>query len=316
LIWIKGVWDRHFIPAVSFEIFIDQQLYAVQLKSKIHQDTIVALLNSTYFAIFQELIGRVTFGEGILWIAVYEPMQLQIPDPRKITNDVLVKLIKTFSKLKQREISTVFEEIGASSPEEVSPDKVKPDRRELDKIVMGEILGLTEEEQLEVYRAVVELVRSRIEKAKSVQKGRKVGELDINGLVDSVLKEVEKLYGIQTKKFPEDYIDECSCRVIEVPRGSRVESGYDLEGPYVDIDGEKLRCSSIYEAKFIEYALLAGRNRIPIPEDENVLKRAVEERTKILSGARVKVEEFLNEVIADRKLREKVRFEVFRRLGV
>jgi len=50
----------------------------------------------------------------------------------------------------------------------VSLGKVKPDRRELDRIVMGEILGLTDDEQLEVYRAVVDLVRSRIEKAKSV----------------------------------------------------------------------------------------------------------------------------------------------------
>jgi type I restriction-modification system DNA methylase subunit len=315
-IWIKGVWDRHFIPAVSFEIFIDQQLYAVQLKSKIHHSTIIALLNSTYFAIFQELIGRVTFGEGILWIAVYEPMQLQIPDPRKITNDVLVKLIKTFSKLKQREIGTVFEEIGASSSEEVSLDKVKPDRRELDKIIMGEILGLTEEEQLEVYRAVIDLVKSRIERAKSVQKRKKVGNIDIDELVNSVLKDVEELYGIETKKFPEDYIGNCSYRIVRIPRGTKVEAGVDLEGAYVRIDGEEIRCSSDYEAKFIEYAILAGKTEIMIPEDENILRRAVEERGKFLRDARARLDEVLKEMITDKKLREKVRYEAFRRLGI
>jgi len=41
-----------------------------------------------------------------------------------------------------------------------------PDRRELDKIVF-EVLGLTKEEQLEVYRAVLELVKNRLLKAKS-----------------------------------------------------------------------------------------------------------------------------------------------------
>jgi len=45
-----------------------------------------------------------------------------------------------------------------------------------------------------------------------------------------------------------------------------------------------------------------------------MLRRAVEERTKLLKDARAKLEEFLNETIADRKLREKVRFEAFRRL--
>ena len=37
----------------------------------------------------------------------------------------------------------------------------------MDKIVI-EVLGLNEEEQLEVYRAVVELVKNRLEKARSV----------------------------------------------------------------------------------------------------------------------------------------------------
>jgi len=42
-----------------------------------------------------------------------------------------------------------------------------PDRKALDDIVF-DILGLTEEERKEVYRAVGELVKNRLEKAKSV----------------------------------------------------------------------------------------------------------------------------------------------------
>ena len=42
-------------------------------------------------------------------------------------------------------------------------EKAKPDRRELDKIIMGEILGLTEWEQLEVYQTIIDLVKSRIQ---------------------------------------------------------------------------------------------------------------------------------------------------------
>jgi len=41
-----------------------------------------------------------------------------------------------------------------------------PDKKELDKIVF-EVLGLTEKEHLEVYRAVLELVKNRLLKAKS-----------------------------------------------------------------------------------------------------------------------------------------------------
>ncbi|HPZ74943.1 MAG TPA: hypothetical protein PK723_03900, partial [Candidatus Pacearchaeota archaeon] len=42
-----------------------------------------------------------------------------------------------------------------------------PDRKELDDIVF-DALGLTEEERKEVYWAVAELVKARLDKAKSV----------------------------------------------------------------------------------------------------------------------------------------------------
>ena len=70
---------------------------------------------------------------------------------------------------------SVFKEI-APSPAEVSFEKVRPDRLELDKIVLRDMLGLSEKEHLEVYRAVVDLVKSRLEKAKSVGKKSKKGE--------------------------------------------------------------------------------------------------------------------------------------------
>ncbi|MDI6884758.1 MAG: hypothetical protein QMD22_00115 [archaeon] len=49
-------------------------------------------------------------------------------------------------------------------------EKIKSDRRSLDKFLMGEILGLTEEEQKDFYRAVCELVKQRLEKERSVKK--------------------------------------------------------------------------------------------------------------------------------------------------
>ena len=52
-------------------------------------------------------------------------------------------------------------------------EKVKPDRRELDKIIMGEIFGLTDEEQLEVYQSIIDLVKSRIQKAQTFNTKKK-----------------------------------------------------------------------------------------------------------------------------------------------
>jgi hypothetical protein len=50
---------------------------------------------------------------------------------------------------------------------------------ELDKIVLRDMLGLSEKEHLEVYQAVVDLVKSRLEKAKSVGKKSRKSEASL-----------------------------------------------------------------------------------------------------------------------------------------
>lgn len=121
---------------------------------------------------FYELYGRSSLGQGVLDIDVWMTERIPVINP-KLDISIFQKIEKAFEKLSERPVGSVFEETGTEKPEEVSLDKVKPDRRELDKIVMGEILGLTEDEQLEVYRAVIDLVRSRIERARSVERFKK-----------------------------------------------------------------------------------------------------------------------------------------------
>ena len=123
-------------------------------------------------------------------------------------------------KLTKRPIGSVFEEIGANYPEEVSLDRVKPDRRKLDKIVMEEILGLSEKEQLDVYRAVVDLVKSRIERAKSVKKKTKKGKFDISALAEDILQETKIK---ELKKFPDEYVTGGDFREMRVPEDDPVE---------------------------------------------------------------------------------------------
>jgi hypothetical protein len=311
LIWIKGIWDRHFIPATYFEIFVDQQLYTVLLKSKIYHDVITALLNSTYFAIFQELTGRVTFGEGVLWVAVYEPMQLQIPNPDNITNETLKKLNETFNRLKQRKIGTVFDEIGAYSHEEVSLNKVKPDRRELDKLIMGEILGLGEEEQLEVYKAVIDLVKTRIEKAKTVTKRKKKKkDIDIEALANGVISRLN----IKIKKFPDDYLGDYKglwSKEIKIPKGHPT-FGNDLFGYYVQVGGKEIYRSTDHdEAKFIYFAALTGASSVKLPLDKKAIIVALEAFEKDYRKLKEEVDTLLSTLISDAKVGKEVEDKVW-----
>ena len=203
-----------------------------------------------------------------------------------------------FKEMKERPIKGIFEEIDL------------PDRRELDRIIMGEILGLSEEEQLEVYKAVIDLVKARIERARSVKKApKRIKGIDVDALINSVLKEL----GGKLKRFPDDYIGVCECRELEVPKG-KVEVGSDLQGFYVRVEGQEIRCESPYEAKYIQYAIINGHTKIKIPVDKNILEKAVEEYELILRETKKRISDFLETAIPDRKVRRKIEDVVWEKL--
>lgn len=154
----------------------DQSFYSILPKSSVNPILLWGILNTTMVAgLFRELVSGASgpLGEGALWTAVYEAKQLFVLNVSHIhLNNVFEK---TITQIGNREALSIFQELGLPKPnrdysnikpEDVTLDKIMPDRRELDKIIF-EALGLTEEEQLEVYRAVVELVKERLVKAKS-----------------------------------------------------------------------------------------------------------------------------------------------------
>ncbi len=174
-------------------VFEDKKLYGITPRKPSDTLILAALLNSTMSQFFIEFTCRqLTGSQAIADIDVIVVESLPILHVNKISKSIKAKLIDKFNNLAKTDAESIFKEISFS-PEEVFLDKVKPDRRELDKIIMGEILGLTDKEQLEVYRAVVDLVKSRIEKAKSFGKRKKTKEgIDIDALKDTIIKGIDK----------------------------------------------------------------------------------------------------------------------------
>jgi len=102
-----------------------------------------------------ELEGRRNFGEGVLWIAVYEANKVYVLNPRVLTQVRIGAIKSAFEKVASRPVRSIYDEV------------TQPDRRELDNIIF-DVLGLTQGERDAVYEAVVELVRKRLEKAGSL----------------------------------------------------------------------------------------------------------------------------------------------------
>ena len=153
-------------------MYADCRLYLAEVNHCLQ-----GLLNSTVVILLSEATARqYGGGGGPRTFMVYEVKGQLLPNSSSLTATQSRRLEEAFEGLYKREIKSVFEELGLPKPnrdysnihpEDVSLDRVLPDRRALDKVVF-EVLGLTEEEQLEVYRAVVELVKNRLVKARSV----------------------------------------------------------------------------------------------------------------------------------------------------
>ena len=123
-----------------------------------HQN-IDLFMNSTLFWLFENILGRKSFGGGLLKVQTYE---LEETFVMPMGGNKLRKA------LYEREIKPIFQELGFDKNKPIRSQQPKPlpDRAELDKIVFDE-LGLTEQERKEVYWAVAELVKNRLDKAGS-----------------------------------------------------------------------------------------------------------------------------------------------------
>jgi len=172
-------------------VSLNKNLYGVSVKKSGLNKTIAVMLNSTLTALFLEIFSRQPGGGGgPLDMDVIVAQNLLIPN---------VKLIEKFKKqllklnILKRNIESVFKEIGTEDKDQINMDSVSPDRCELDAIVMNDMLGLTENDQLDVYRAVVDMVKSRIEKAQSVE-SEEVSEdgIYVNKLREKVIDQLVK----------------------------------------------------------------------------------------------------------------------------
>ena len=148
LLWIETMHESFKVHRNAPFIYESDKFYGIKSENNI--DTLTALLNSTLVILFKLLSGFHSLGGGALKTAVYEVKDFRIIQPELLTfNTDLVEV------LVQREIGTIQEDVENSN------------RSDLDKIIF-DVLNLTKGERDGVYEAVIQLVTTRLQKAKSV----------------------------------------------------------------------------------------------------------------------------------------------------
>lgn len=274
----------------------------------------MAFLNSSIIPLLIEIDGITNLGEGAVYTNVYWLKLLKVPTHESISNKRVHSVVE---KLKNHKVLSIFDELAANTPEEVSIEKVKPIRRELDKIIMGDILGLTEDEQLEVYRAVVDLVSSRIEKAKSVKKkGRTTEGVDIEMMTKTIKERLgDKLLGnfyrekILTQKNLKTVKLFSPTKDIEIRKDFLKGSGWLLSS-----GKDIIECDSEVEAEYIKIWLESGLEKIKVPRDETYLSKILPE----LKALKERIDQIISEHIfsitsqkLQRRILQKLQGELF-----
>lgn len=274
-------------------VFEDKKLYGVTPKNLKDTILLASLLNSTVSRLFIEFTCRqLTGSQAIADIDVAVVERLLVPNPKFMPAELKRRLENGFSHLSQHPAESVFKEIGSSIT--LSYQDVKHARREIDKIIMGEILGLTEEEQLEVYRAVVDLVKSRIKKAKSIGKKHKTKEgIDIDLLVKSVMERIgdetlEKFY--REKVLSQETL---STKALLKTAG-KVKIEQSLFGWRLVAGRKYIDCASEAEAKYLQIWQNFGLEEVKVPQDENYLRDIVPE----LSALKERIDEVIDRISA------------------
>ncbi len=196
-----------------------------------------------------------------------------------------------------------MDEIRETTPGQVT---ITESRKQIDEIVMGEILGLTDEEQLEVYRAVVDLVKSRIEKAKSFGKRGKTKEgLDIELFIKTVMDKVgEDTMG---KFYQEKILSHKPLTTKRLPRVSgeaKIEP--ELFGWRLSSGRQRIDCASEYEARYLKVWLEASLDSVRMPKDEDYLKEITLQLEKIKEKIDETFETYLNSIVTI-KLQQRLR---------
>ena len=173
MFWVKETNDRLGVFLSNNNMLCDCRLYYTKGNSQLQNS-----VNATLFGFISEILSRGGLGEGAIGfiseilsrgglgegaksLMVYEVNNLLTINP------VLLKVNRLL--LDKRDLKSIFEELGINPNLPIREQKPNPytDRKALDDVVF-DMLDLTQDERNEVYWAVCELVKNRLDKARSV----------------------------------------------------------------------------------------------------------------------------------------------------
>ena len=149
-------------------VIANDKLYAVYPHEPHMEKALVAAANSTIVDFFSEF-ASLSYGgfRAPSDLSVYETRKLLVPNLSLLTDEQLHRLEVAFNNYSTQKLGSLRQEYGIEQENVIYLNKIQPNLRAIDEILMGELLELTDQEQLEIYTTVFELAEGRFLKAKS-----------------------------------------------------------------------------------------------------------------------------------------------------
>lgn len=153
LFWQKAHYTKHIAYYSQQPFYLDQQFYGIESNGEIGEKLLAAILNSSFYALMKILYGREMSGRSIK-AAVYEVARFPIPNPQELREEEKEQLLAAFDQMLDKDMTgAIYDQFD------------DPARSRLDKALF-DILGLSENEQNEVYEGVERLTRQIRERDK------------------------------------------------------------------------------------------------------------------------------------------------------
>lgn len=154
-----GIHDRHSVYINNTNAHTHKRFVCIDPHEGVTQDILFALLNSTLETLLLELHGVVRNGGLLEMKSVGE---LPMIDLDKLTAADRAGLQAAAEMLKSEGIQPLRAQLGTADPNAVSIETVVDSQRAIDEIVMGDVMGLSQQEQEQVYQEVLQRVTVRI----------------------------------------------------------------------------------------------------------------------------------------------------------
>jgi hypothetical protein len=177
---------------------------------------------------------------------------------------------------------------------------------------MGDHLGLTDQEQLEVYKAIIDLVKSRLGRAKSLKNSTKSKNgLDVDLLAQNVLS---RLGDPNPATFIKDKIATVPCKIIDLPkRAESIVIENTLFGWQIKVGKKNVYCDSEIQARYLRIFTEMGWDHALIPQDEKYLASIINKFENLFEKVQIALQEYSASILQS-KTRERLTHTVWIKL--